>query len=254
MKSLPFVVVLLGAVSFAAIADDQLRNAQTELKTQGFYYGEINGETSSETTAAIRRYQIRNGLEVTGTLTKETLDSLKLGAPPESPATATQPPINLRRDETVEDSDKNFLRREEAKKRTSPPATVVPAPPADEPPATSARRSDVPSSDFAEIFAETPYENAPREVQESTLRRAQNALASRGIYRSIIDGAPGPATEEALLSFQRSSRLPLSGRLDLETLAALRLLPGRAPAPLRGFQPGDRDSTAQRVYRGIWIH
>ena len=36
-------------------AADQLRDAQAELKTQGFYYGELNGQNTSETVAAIRR-------------------------------------------------------------------------------------------------------------------------------------------------------------------------------------------------------
>jgi len=41
---------------------------QQALKDQGFYYGEINGETNANLSAAIRRYQIRNGLQVNGEL------------------------------------------------------------------------------------------------------------------------------------------------------------------------------------------
>src|SRR4029434_9677270 len=79
--------VLFGWLLLAALgatADDQTRNAQTELKTQGFYYGEIDGNLSSETSSAIKRYQIRNGLEVTGTLTQQTLEALGL-APKSAP-------------------------------------------------------------------------------------------------------------------------------------------------------------------------
>jgi peptidoglycan hydrolase-like protein with peptidoglycan-binding domain len=113
---------------------------------------------------------------------------------------------------------------------------------------------NAPSPDLADFFAGTPYANAPAVVQGSTLRRAQSFLASRGIYRDPIDGAPGPATEESILNYQRSVRLPLTGRLDLETLSAMRLLPGRPSAPLRGFVPDDRQLSGQRVYRGIWVH
>jgi peptidoglycan hydrolase-like protein with peptidoglycan-binding domain len=88
-------------------------------------------------------------------------------------------------------------------------------------------------------------------VQESTLRRVQAILLNRGFYRADIDGLPGPATEEALLSYQRSIRLPLTGRLDLETLSNLRLLPGRPPIPVRGIV---RDlSNGPRIYRGVIV-
>src|SRR5215207_5983498 len=79
------------ALSLTANAADQLRDAQAELKTQGFYYGELNGENTTETVAAIRRFQIRNGLEVTGTLDKGTLDALGMGGP-SARATAPAPP------------------------------------------------------------------------------------------------------------------------------------------------------------------
>src|SRR5580704_2291453 len=57
-------------------ADDFTRAIQQRLKDQGFYYGEINGQGGDETSAAIRRYQIRYGLKVSGQLNDETLHSL----------------------------------------------------------------------------------------------------------------------------------------------------------------------------------
>ncbi|MEA3212987.1 MAG: hypothetical protein QOE70_6044 [Chthoniobacter sp.] len=250
-------IVLLLAVGVmwasAADAEDRLRDVQTELKSQGFYYGEINGQSTNETTAAIRRYQIRNGLEVTGTLTKETIESLGIGPPSAArppqdtppPIVKPKPPVNLRREPSVEEKDRSFLRREEAK-RLPPGQPTSPPPIADDPSVVPPPRTlEAPSADLPVIFADTPYANAPREVQESTLRRAQGLLASRGLYREQIDGAPGPATEEALLSYQRSLRLALTGRLDLETLSAMRLLPGRSAAP--------SEQQRRTVYRGIWI-
>ena len=103
------------------------------------------------------------------------------------------------------------------------------------------------------MFADTPYASAPPEVQEATLRRAQSFLASRGLYRDVIDGEAGPATEEAILTYQRSVRLPLTGRLDLETLSKMRLMPGRSPIPPKGFVPEQRQSSGQRILRGIWV-
>src|ERR1700748_950790 len=57
-------------------ADDLTRTIQQRLKDQGFYYGEVDGRGGDETSAAIRRFQIRHGLKVTGQLNDETLHSL----------------------------------------------------------------------------------------------------------------------------------------------------------------------------------
>ena len=262
MKTSLALAAAISLLSIAAFADDRLRDVQTELKTQGFYYGEINGQNTGETAAALKRYQIRNGLEVTGTMNDETLKALGIGvvpgvrvpqeAPVPSPAAkpaAPRPPVNLRRDESIEDSDRNFLRREESHQRSAEPSPPL----ADEPEAPAPRYRETPS-DFTGVFAGTPFASAPAEVQETTLRRAQRYLASRGLYREEIDGVPGPATEEAILGYQRSTRLPLTGRLDLETLSMMHLLPGTGPAPIRPFPPypPERRETT-RIYRGIWI-
>ena len=58
-------------------ADDLTRAVQQRLKDQGFYYGEVDGQGGDETSAAIRRYQIRHGLKVTGQLNDETLHALE---------------------------------------------------------------------------------------------------------------------------------------------------------------------------------
>jgi peptidoglycan hydrolase-like protein with peptidoglycan-binding domain len=68
----------LGLVTLSC-ADDLTRTLQQKLKDQGFYYGEVNGQNSSETSAALRRYQIRYGLRVTGQADAETLRTLGLG-------------------------------------------------------------------------------------------------------------------------------------------------------------------------------
>ena len=64
-RSLLCFVVTLCAVSLVC-ADQGIRSLQQTLKDQGFYYGAVTGDKNAETTAAIRRYQIRNGLAVTG--------------------------------------------------------------------------------------------------------------------------------------------------------------------------------------------
>ncbi|HZJ15378.1 MAG TPA: peptidoglycan-binding domain-containing protein [Chthoniobacteraceae bacterium] len=247
------VLLLLLVLGASVRADELTKRVQTELKELGFYYSEITGVNNAETVAALRRYQIRNGLEVTGTLNKNTLEALGMGdskGPAPAPAPAKkEPPVNLRRDETETEADRNFLRREATREPTDHDSSAV-APPAPlNPPA------DPGTEGYVAIFARTPFETAPAEVQVSTLRKAQQILARSGYYRDPIDGVPGPATEEAILGYQRRRNLTLTGRLDLDTLSAMALLPGRGDGPaVRPFTvpPGSRYSP--RTFRGMWIY
>src|SRR6516225_11291369 len=76
----------------SAQADEAIRSLQQTLKDQGFYYGNVTGENSAETTAAVRRYQIRNGLQVTGQMNPETLHSLKVNSNSAAPSQSTSKP------------------------------------------------------------------------------------------------------------------------------------------------------------------
>src|SRR5438094_8115918 len=97
-----FIVALF--VMGAARADQTVQSVQQALKDQGFYYGNVTGEKSAETTAAVRRYQIRNGLQVTGELNPETLRSLNLSSSASSSRPASKPvvtqPSSVRRDDS----------------------------------------------------------------------------------------------------------------------------------------------------------
>jgi len=75
MKAKVAALIFLGSVALVR-ADQTIESVQQALKDQGFYYGEITGEANANLTAAIRRYQIRNGLQVDGELNSETLHSL----------------------------------------------------------------------------------------------------------------------------------------------------------------------------------
>ena len=130
-----FLVVIFGAIC-PLRADDTIRELQTRLKAGGFYSGEVNGLYDSETAAAVTRYQIRNGLKITGQLDEQT--SYALGV------SATQPkgPVLPRFGEDVwrqlRKSDQAALEKliasEEAKKNQKPnkavATTVNPPPPA----------------------------------------------------------------------------------------------------------------------------
>ncbi len=75
------------------------------------------------------------------------------------------------------------------------------------------------------MLARTPFEAAPPEVQRNVIVSAQIALARRGFYHQEVNGVYGPAMEFSLRAYQARTKLPVTGQLDLQTLAALRLLP-----------------------------
>lgn len=70
------VLVCFLAATFGMLgslrADETIRAVQTRLKTGGYYFGEITGHYDSSTAAAVTRYQIRNGLKITGQLDPQT--------------------------------------------------------------------------------------------------------------------------------------------------------------------------------------
>ena len=133
-----FLVLMLGVVG-SLRADDSIRAVQTRLEAGGFYAGQINGRYDSETAAAVTRYQIRNGLKITGQLDEETLYALGVSA--------TQPKVRMPRFgedvwRRLRESDQAALEKliaaEEARNNQRSikpdPASVNPPPPAAGPP------------------------------------------------------------------------------------------------------------------------
>ncbi|HEV2880532.1 MAG TPA: peptidoglycan-binding domain-containing protein [Pyrinomonadaceae bacterium] len=55
---------------------EQIKQAQTLLKTRGFYNGQEDGKLNDDTRAALRKYQEAEGLKITGTLNKVTLERM----------------------------------------------------------------------------------------------------------------------------------------------------------------------------------
>ncbi len=63
---------------FRATAD-QVKQAQALLKAKGFYSGEQTGKLDENSREGLRKYQQAEGVKVTGTLNKATLE--KMGIP-----------------------------------------------------------------------------------------------------------------------------------------------------------------------------
>jgi hypothetical protein len=88
MKRVLFCFLVLTVGTLGSLhADETIRAVQTRLKTGGFYFGEITGRYDNDTATAVTRYQIRNGLPITGKLDPQTSYALGMtDTKPERPA------------------------------------------------------------------------------------------------------------------------------------------------------------------------
>jgi len=243
-------------------ADETIKNAQQALKDQGFYYGEITGEKNADTSAAIRRYQIRNGLQITGDLDDETVRSLgATGSAQAQPAAKTSPsPVPKPADQSNEPSQETETESQAPRQpfASGPQDKSVDRAPEETFWNRSQNRQVYPSTPATVappsggLFAGTPYNSAPPEVQRNVVASAQRILARRDLYRGEVDGAFGPGMEFSLRAYQSRVGLPVTGRLDLETLAALELLPGAHQPVFNPRRPVVRPRP-ESVVRGEWI-
>jgi peptidoglycan hydrolase-like protein with peptidoglycan-binding domain len=199
-------------------ADQTIQSVQQTLKDQGFYYGNVTGDKSAETTAAIRRYQIRNGFQVTGEINPETLRSLNVNS---NQAASSQPASKpaVTQSNLPRTADNSHVAQ-----NSSPGSSSEP----------DRRLEENP------LFAGAPNQPAPRRISgRAAVAEVQRQLMSRGYYRGRVDGRPGRQTAFALRAFQFQSGLPPTSRLDTTTLNALGLsnenLAYLEPAP-RSYQ------------------
>jgi peptidoglycan hydrolase-like protein with peptidoglycan-binding domain len=215
MKAQITVLIFIGSLALAR-ADQVIESVQQALKNQGFYYGEITGEKNADLTAAIRRYQIRNGLQVNGELNNETLQSLRTNssASARSPAKSASPGV------APKSGEQSPIERENAA-----PVPVQPFTNAPQDQQVYPSNPAAPPTSVAGVLARTPFEAAPPEVQRNVIVAAQIELARRGFYHEEVNGVYGLAMELSLRAYQARTKLPVTGQLDLQTLAALRLLP-----------------------------
>lgn len=239
MKTKIAAAILVGALAQLALADTTIEQAQEELKEQGFYFGEVNGDKNADTVAAIRRFQIRSGLQVTGELNDETLRALHAGSSSLSSKTAKVP------EEQVAEGSGNTARQPAA---PANPQTSTPQP------NQIYRAQPAPSQPTVNVFSDTPYELAPPPLQQEVIIAAQRLLRRRGFYRGANDGVFRPNFEFSVHAFQSQLGIQPSGRLDMDTLAALGLLPGqhgRTPIEMPRRRGARLD---EAPVRGEWIH
>jgi peptidoglycan hydrolase-like protein with peptidoglycan-binding domain len=210
------IVHLIIAVCLAGLvrADQTIQSVQQALKDQGFYYGNVTGDKSAETTAALRRYQIRNGLQVTGETDPETLRSLNVRSNSSSSSQPTSKPAVTQSNSARPDDSSRVGQNSSPRSFTQPDRRL----------------------DMNQPFVNA-YKSAPRWINERIIvAEVQRQLMSRGYYRGRIDGRYGRRTGFAMRAFQLGSGLLPTGHLDPRTLDAL----GLSDANLAYSQPAPR--------------
>lgn len=81
------------------------------------------------------------------------------------------------------------------------------------------------------LVAPAARPRTPADLDRTTVRAIQQALARAGFAAGAADGVWGERTRSAIGNLQRAYGMPASGELDAHTLVALGLLPGRAERP-----------------------
>src|SRR5213596_3236731 len=200
-------LLLAMCVAGLARADQTVQSVQQTLKDQGFYYGNVTGGKNSETAAAIRRYQIRNGLQVTGEINPETLQSLNVSPKP-NPASSSQ---SVSKPAMAQSSPAPLDQSAPVAQNSSPQSAQSPSEP-------NRQRGSTPD------FSGAAYTSPPHRINKRlVVAEVQRQLMSRGYYQGSVDGRSGRRTALALRAFQLQSGLPPTGRLDMTTLNALGL-------------------------------
>jgi hypothetical protein len=171
----------------AVYADENVREVQTKLYDGGFYSGEIDGAYSSALSAALTRYQIRNGLPVTGQLDIDT--SKSLGATPAVTTNAKDP-----------DQDSETWRQLRKSRQQS--SVKSPGERTASSGATTENRSDATSGQSRSTAATGGSSGASRDRSETTstqssppVRAAANA-ESETIAETQAVGSPPPANAD----------------------------------------------------------
>lgn len=215
-RTFVYFVVALCAIELVS-ADQTIQSVQQALKDQGFYYGNVTGDKSAETTAAVRRYQIRSGLQVTGNMDPQTLHSLNITS---NSATSSQPTSKP----AVAQQNTNAVHPVETPRPDQNSVQQPPSAPGHEP-------------ETNPTLSGALYQPAPTRMNKRlVIAEVQRQLIERGYYQGRTDGSYGRRTAFAVRAFQFGSGLPPTGHLDASTLNAL----GLSNEKLASLQPAPR--------------
>jgi peptidoglycan hydrolase-like protein with peptidoglycan-binding domain len=133
----------------AGWAEQNVRIVQEKLREAGLYFGEIDGAYSSELAAALGRYQIRNGLPITGQLDEETGKAL-----------SAKPAVTITANDRAKSSE-TWRRLRAGEQRTPNNARVTPLPGVEPSQARVTSAQNSPAATDTTMQPETPSVSSP---------------------------------------------------------------------------------------------
>jgi peptidoglycan hydrolase-like protein with peptidoglycan-binding domain len=179
-----------------------VREVQQLLSERGFYDGEIDGLSGPMTAEAIRAFEERAGLDVTGEPRAALLAKIEL-----SPHHASRPDEEETASQEVDDAEDDR-------------PTAAAEPPV-EPSITTLSEADI-------ALSSPEPDPAPPSDGDPQVEAVQRVLADLGYAPGRIDGQLGPQTEEAIRGFQRDRGLEPNGELNAELLRELSAVSGQS--------------------------
>jgi hypothetical protein len=129
--------LLLMFSAHVALVDEQIRQAQEELRRRNLYFGDVDGRANTDLATALKRYQMRKGFSPSGQIDETTANSLNIhvmtvaGAAPER-----LPDVPVLKSDTARElsADQRLALEQQAEQSDDDGPT--PPPPAEEPPAS----------------------------------------------------------------------------------------------------------------------
>jgi len=188
----PVVAALPETVDSEPSADPLLKDIQALLKHKGFYGGDVDGLIGPMSQAAIRNWQKRAGLEVTGQPSEAVLESLRIGGRPQSIAPRNQPAVT----------------------EAAPQPIAVPVEPVTRDPIAETIAPQAAAPLISEPVAQLAGAS-------ELVRRIQSGLANIAYADIAVDGVAGLQTKEAISAFEKHYRLPVTGEPNDQVLQKL---------------------------------
>jgi len=167
----------------------QVRQVQTALKDRGFDPGPTDGMMGPKTMKAIRNFQSSQGMTASGMIDEATLVALQIQTAPATGSTSNP--------QTSSNIGNSQMPQQQQQNQTPPEAL----------PRTEATPSDVGVG--------------PTAFDREDVRQAQMALKNRGFDPGELNGMISSQTMDAIRQFQMANGLPVTGKLDQATQAAL---------------------------------
>jgi peptidoglycan hydrolase-like protein with peptidoglycan-binding domain len=232
MKFTKFLVFVAGAV-FAAptfavegfyVDSATVREVQQTLNQRGFERLGVDGMMGPRTQAAVRAFQRSQRLEPTGQLNRQTLIALGLQRP-DVGAAASGPRYSATVVRRVQQTlaHRGFNAGPVDGHMHAATQTALRQFQKSENLEDTGRLNDRTLAALGIEPEAEPQGAARPAVAVPQVREAQQRLNHLGYSAGPEDGIMGRATRAALMDFQRTERLPATGRLDRATLDALRL-------------------------------